>query len=279
MSDLVSAWLHWLEHDKQRAANTVRTYARTMRTLQCDPAHATVDDLSAWWATRTHLSPATRSNELAAVTSFYTWAIKWDHRPDNPARRLEAPKIAHTLPRPVPRHELIHMLDTFPPDLVRAVALGAYAGLRIHEAAALSWHDIDQEARRMVVLGKGAKERRVGVPPLLLDYLLPDTSANVVTGTRKAHSYQALTVRINRWMKQAHLERYRATSPDGDIADAGPAHTYHDLRKRYATKAAESGVGIKSIAASLGHASLATTAIYVESADADLDLIAMAACR
>ena len=73
-----------------------------------------------------------------------------------------------------------------PEDLRRGVALGAYAGLRAAETAALAWTDIDLDTRRARIVGKGQKTRVVALGVTLIDLLLPEvTGANVVTGTAR----------------------------------------------------------------------------------------------
>jgi hypothetical protein len=105
------------------------------------------------------------------------------------------------LPRPVSRADLRTLLDTLPDDLRRAVALGAYAGLRVSEVAALRWEDVDVESRRARILhGKGGKARVVALGSVLIDHLLPDVGGNVVTGTNEAMSAATLQRRINRAM-------------------------------------------------------------------------------
>ena len=54
----------------------------------------------------------------------------------------------------------------------RAIFLMLFAGLRISEAAALRWRDVDLEGRYLVVRdGKGGKDRSVPLHPILLTEL------------------------------------------------------------------------------------------------------------
>src|SRR5699024_12510203 len=99
------------------------------------------DGSETWWASRRDLSPRTRNNELAVLNAFYKWAIRYDYRTDNPARRIVPPVVREELPTPITSTELKQLLMFLEgePDLLRAAALGAYAGLRIGEADAASW--------------------------------------------------------------------------------------------------------------------------------------------
>ncbi|MFZ1285648.1 MAG: site-specific integrase, partial [Candidatus Phosphoribacter sp.] len=141
--------------------------------------------------------------------------------------------------------------------------LGAYAGLRVAEAAHLHWSHVDTDARRLIVRhGKGDKDRVVGMSVLLVDELLPNTGGNVVTGTHHELSPNALQQRVN-----AHL---KALGVEG---------TFHKLRARFATQALAHTGNLLAVSRALGHSSPSVTARYAATSDADLDLIAEAATR
>ena len=114
----------WIAHltQERRPANTVATARRVMRSLP-NASDATREDVEAWWASRSHLSPATRSNDLAILRTFYAWCRRWEHRDDDPTLRIDAPKVPRGLPRPMSRADLTRLLPTLPDDLRRAVKL------------------------------------------------------------------------------------------------------------------------------------------------------------
>lgn len=259
---LVNEFLDYLRLDAGRAPSTIATYARTFRTFP-NVATATREDVEAWWRARAENAVATRQNELSALRSFYKWAAIFEHRPlgDDPTYRIPALKTPRKQPHPISRHDLLHLLAVFPEDLRRAVCLGAYAGLRVSEAAHQTWEDIDLETNRIRVTGKGGNTRLVGISPVLLDSLLPNTGGNVVTAGGKPYSAERLQQKIN----QA-------------ITGAGVAATFHHLRHRFATQAL-SGANLLAVSRALGHVSPATTAIYAATSDADLDVIAATVVR
>ena len=259
---MTDQFLEWLRRDRNYSTNTIAAYRRVLATIN-DPETATQGDVEDWWLDRDHLSPATRRQELAALRSFYRWMIRWDHRDDDPTRRLDAPKMGHRLPRPMGREDLHRLLSVTSGEMRRAICLGAYAGLRVAEVAALDWADVDVEARRIIVRGgKGDKDRPVGLSPLLLDALLPVTGGNVVRAGERAYSANALQQKVNATI--------RAAGVDG---------TFHKLRSRFATVALASTGNLLAVSRALGHSSPATTAVYAATADSDLDLIADAVAR
>lgn len=263
MSALTEQYLTYLLNDRQMSPATVSGYRRTYRTFPGIDT-ATREDVEAWWSTRMHLSAGTRRVDLAAVRSFYNWCRIWEHRgpTDDPTHRIKPPRSGKRLPRPIGREDLHRILASTEGPLRRAVCLGAYGGLRVDEAAALDWRDLDRETSRIYIRGKGDKDRAVGLSPLLLDSLLPDTGGNVVRAGETPWSANLLQQKVN--------AAIRAAGVDG---------TFHKLRSRFATVALASTGNLLAVSRALGHSSPATTAIYAATSDSDLDLIAEAVTR
>lgn len=262
MTDPNQQFLLWAEHDRNRSPHTLARYKAVLGELStfADPLTATREQVEAWWESRYEFAPGTRANELACLRSFYRWATKFDHRTDDPTRRLDAPKVPNTVPRMIGRTDLERLLGELTvdaPDLRRAFALGGYAGLRVSECAELDWANIDVEQRRIYVRGKGMKERPVALSPLLLDYLLPDTGENVVTGGSGAYTGATLQRKVNRLM-----------------ARNGIKHTFHDLRKRGASLALSKGANPAGVRTMFGWSSMETVTHYAVVGDEELDRIA-----
>lgn len=256
---LVNAFFAWSTRDSRRSPRTIERYWYTLKQIP-SPSTATIAEFEEWWATRYELSPATRANELACLRTFFKWMTKFDHRPDDPTRRLDPPKVHTQVPRMVGRTEMDMLLGEATadyPDLRKVFALGAYAGLRISECAELDWKDIDVEQRRIYVTGKGAKERPVPLSPVLLDYLLPDTGGNVIRAGGKPYSGAVLQRKINRLM-----------------ARSGSQRTFHDFRKRAASIALSKGANPAAVRTMFGWASMETVTHYAVVGDAELDRIA-----
>lgn len=261
MTAVVEEWFAYLAQ-RNRSAETIRAYRSAMRRYPADPLTVTLEDAQAWWDDQDDKAPKTRQRELATVRSFYKWAIRFDHLTQDPTRRLDAPTQGRRLPRPVSRADLHKLLAGAPPDLYRAIALGAYAGLRVSEAASIVWADIVADEHRLYIRGKGDKDRVLGLSPLLLDAILPEVEGNVVTAGGTPYTAAALQRRVNRYM-----------------AAQGVPGTFHRLRARFATVALAETGNLLAVSRALGHASPSTTAVYALTSDSDLDLIAAAVSR
>lgn len=265
MSDLdshVTAWLDYLTR-AGRSPRTIQAYRSAMRHFITDPVNATVEDVETWWEAQDGKAPATRQRLRNTVRSFYSWAVAFDVVERDPSRRIPAPKQGRRLPRPISRTDLRRAMEAADPAVRRALALGAYAGLRVSEAAALDWKDVDLESRRVYVrAGKGDKDRVLALGSLLFDEIAPATTGNVVTAGGAVWSGDTLQRRVNRLFGRLGIES-----------------TFHKLRARFATVAlAESG-NLLAVSRALGHSSSATTAIYALTSDEDLDRISVAVER
>ena len=130
---IIEAFLAWASLDRRRSPHTIRRYEGVLASVGNAPS-ATREEIEQWWASRLHTSAATRANELACLRTFYKWATRFDHRDDDPTRRLDAPPIQNHVPRPISETNLRFLLGAPTegmPDIRRAIYLGAYAGLRV----------------------------------------------------------------------------------------------------------------------------------------------------
>lgn len=256
LEDPVAAeYIAWCRREQQ-PENTIRRRRTVLRSIE-SPSTISRDEVETWWYARTHLSKTTRANELAILRTFYRWCAFYDKRPDDPTVRIKAPKGRRGIPKPATDREwarlLAHVADLpkRSAELTRAIKLGAWAGLRVSEAAGLDWPDIDVDSRQARVVGKGGKERLVSLSKKLLDALGDDHGGNVVTG------------RPTGW-SGATLGKYANEA----IHDAiGPAVTFHKLRHRYGTKAYRATKDPKALAEQMGHSSTETTMTFYAAAD------------
>ena len=257
----VEQWLEYLAR-AGRSPRTIASYRSTMSHYLPEPASATVEDAETWWAGQDGKSVPTRQRLRNTVRSFYTWAVAFDIVERDPTRRIPSPSQGRRLPRPISRNDLRRAMDGAGPEVRRALALGAYAGLRVSEVAALDWANVDLESRRIYVRGKGDKDRAVSLGPLLYDEIAPSGTGNVVTATTRAWSGDTLQRRVNRL-----------------FARLGIKATFHKLRARFATVALADSGNILAVSRALGHSSPGVTAIYALTSDEDLDRISAAVER
>jgi integrase len=264
LDPLASEFIAWC-HRENIPENTIRRRASVLRSLGC-PGTASREEVEAWWAATAGLAASSRANALSCLRTFYEWCQIWEKRADDPTVRIRPPKTPKGVPRPVTRRQLEQLLASLEKrgrlDLLRAVYLGAYAGLRVSEAARLQWTDVDLDRRRARVTGKGNKTRTVALSAALVDRLLPDTGGNVVTGQADGLDPDVLRQRANRALRRA-----------------GIPCTFHQLRHYYGTTGYRATRDLIALGKQMGHASTSTTAGYADAEDEVADAIAEAVVR
>jgi integrase len=218
---------------------------------------ATADELADWLA-REGWALETRSSYYGHLRSFFRWACnpvdpKLDY---DPSAALRRPKVPTSTPRPVTEDELAFALAVADEPWLLSVKLGAFAGLRAAEIAAIPREEINEQHMR--VKGKGGKIRTVP-------------------------THHAV------WAAVKDLPRGRiAFRPDGIVPDGDWLSTYagryfrsigmpnvtiHRFRHRYGTMLLRSkalggaGADLRTVQELMGHASPATTAKYTAITD------------
>jgi len=144
-------------------------------------------------------------------------------------------------------------------------------GMRLSEALGLRLADVDLDGATVTVLGKGNKERRLGLSPRLLADLKPYLR-------KRAAALTALGLPDARWVfpndvggrlsAKAIQQRLRLYGQTAGID--GVRVSPHTLRHTYAVSFVRSGGDPFTLQKVLGHTSLETTRRYVELADDDV---------
>ena len=127
-------------------------------------------------------------------------------------------------------------------------------GLRISKAATLEIGAIDRANSQLRIIGKGDRERLVPLPQPVLGGL---------RALWKTHRHPRWLFPNHYGAKSANPQVLRRAFQDAARA-AGIKRrvTPHALRHSYATRLLESGIDTRVVQILLGHAHIATTAIY-----------------
>jgi site-specific recombinase XerD len=270
---VIADFLTDLAHSN-RSAHTRQAYAADLARFSSSytgPVDGiTADVLRAFFATRTHLSPATRARTQAALASFLGWSYRHEVIETLPMARVERVRLDPPRPRGLKREQIDAILATIPATKQRdrlLFRLIVETGLRVGEALALYVEDLDltRDDEHVTVVGKGNQRRTI-----LLDdaRLVRDIRAYLKrNGYRHGPLFRAeKNGRGGPLRYQSVQERWQQY-----CTHAGVACTLHQLRHSHATELVNAGVSLATIRKRLGHKNLQTTLRYAEQSDAAAD--------
>jgi integrase/recombinase XerD len=281
---LVALYLDMLAAERGAGANTLAAYGRDLSDFTTylsgrrrSVANAATDDLRAYLAelARRGMTPATVARRLSAIRQLYRFLYAEGQRKDDPAAVLEGPKRARPLPKTLSIAEVDRLLRTaatsdpkLPPAMqLRATRLACliemlYAtGLRVSELVALPISAARQDARVLIVRGKGNKERLV---PL-------NDAAKRATANYLALLKQSKADAQSKWLfpsfgESGHLTRQHLARELKALAAAAGLRASqispHVLRHAFASHLLHNGADLRVVQTLLGHADISTTQIY-----------------
>ena len=281
-SYVVKNFVTYLEIEKNRSPNTVRTY-KTDLELFLEFASATgiknLDSLELntfrlWLADQKKKgsSNSTISRRSSTVRVFSTWAFQKGLIKTDPAVRLISPKVNRTLPNVLAQKQASNLMQTASnlDDEENSVTIRMRdhavlevlysSGIRVSELTGLDIKDLDFTRCTMRVIGKGNKERVVpfGQPAkeAIQTYL---TKARAELANEKSGNALFLGTRGKRLdTRQVRRILTNAIARVEGLVNVSP----HDLRHSAATHMLEGGADLRIVQELLGHSSLATTQKY-----------------
>lgn len=199
----------------------------------------------------------TISRKVSALKSYFKYLESEGIIDDNPMSLISNPKIEKNLPNYLNYNDLDKLLNY--PDISKKEGLRDAlilemlysSGCRVSELANIKVKDINFKERKIIILGKGNKERFVYYGSKcenLLNKYLKDSREYLFTN-KHGNKLNERTIRkiVDDTSRKAGLEVHV---------------TPHTLRHTYATHLLNEGADLKSVGELLGHENLSTTQIY-----------------
>jgi integrase/recombinase XerD len=283
---LIELFLDMLAAERGAGANTLAAYRRDLQDLSSALAtqgsaiaRAGTDELRDYLGTLATrgFKASSVARRLSAIRQLYRFLYAENRRRDDPAAVLEGPKRALALPKILSIADVDCLLkqahadavdpERQAPERLRAARLACllevlYAtGLRVSELVALPVSAARQDARMLVVRGKGEKERLVplndSAKRAMADYL-----ALLAKRPQRAET---------KWLfpsfgESGHLTRQHfARDLKALAAKAGLKAAQvspHVLRHAFASHLLHNGADLRVVQTLLGHADISTTQIY-----------------
>lgn len=211
-------------------------------------------------------SPRSQARMVSALRGFYNYAHREGMMAENPALKLEAPRLGRPLPDTLSETDVERLLAA--PDLDsalehrdRAMMELLYAtGLRVSELVNLTLPEINLRQGVVRVMGKGSKERIVPMGAAAVDCLtgyLASSRPELLDGRSSealfpgragaSLSRQAFWYRLRAYAGRIGMKKH--LSP-------------HTLRHAFATHLLNHGADLRVVQLLLGHSDLSTTQIY-----------------
>lgn len=217
------------------------------------------------------LSKSSIERKISTLKSFFKFLYRRGIIEDNPARMLKFPKKEKYLPNVFNVDDIFTLLDlpdkSTPMGMRDALILELLygTGVRVSELVGLDRNVVDLNGMRILVRGKGKKERIVPLAPELIS-LIKDyykVMYDIVSEGRVVESDALIINRLGSRMTDRTIRRV----VEAYLKKAGLPLDYspHSFRHTFATHLLEGGADLRSIQELLGHESLATTQKYTHS--------------
>jgi len=280
LKQAITDYLAYCEYQKKLSAKTIKAYTIDLEQLRQHTASENIPVKVKISAFITHLhktySPRTVKRKIASVRAFLNHLEFEEIIPENPMKRIKTKfQIPQMLPRTIPLMIIETILRTAYQELKQAqttYALNAAmrnaamlellfaTGLRVSELCSINADHIDLGDGKILIMGKGAKERALQIGNQeVLSILRRYAEANVVHIRKAGYFFvNRLSSRISEQSVRFLIKRLCVK------AAVGQNITPHMFRHSFATLLLEEDVDIRYIQRMLGHSSILTTQIYTQ---------------
>ena len=282
MEKLLKLFYEYLENEKKASSNTLQSYKRDLKQfrqyLEYKDAHYNkidsdfingyIEDMK-----EEGKKSSTILRAIAAIRSFYQFALRKGKIKKDPTEKVHSPKIEKRVPSILTTKEVEKLLSQ-PKDVDvkgirdKAMLEFAYAtGMRVTEIISLNIEDVNLE-EGFVTCRHGGKQRNIPLGKMALKALREyiDKSRNQLIKDNEENSLfvningrrltrQGFWKIIKYYKEQAHIDK--------DI-------TPHVLRHSFATHLLQNGADIKAIQVMLGHTDIASTQVYMQFQDEEI---------
>lgn len=281
--------LRWMA-EQQYAQTTATTYSETVklfaRRFPLPVERVTEEHLIEFLTTDTNgrptrRAPATIQRQRTTLRMLFRWAHRRGLVRSNPAADLLDLSVGRGQRRGgrwLTRDQASALIDAIDIDEPRQhrdrtlIVVALLTGLRRAELAAARWRDVDIEAGRLSVFGKGAKPATIGLPPeaceALADWRL--CAHGELGRAQRANAPIFPTGRTGGGLRCERFYRIDWTRPltPGGICRIIAQHAQdaglgvlgtHDLRRTFAGWLDEDGVDLAGIQAALRHSGPSVT--------------------
>ena len=223
------------------------------RSVSHPPDAVTKEHITTWFGQQ-RWARETRRSYRSAVRGFFAHLYESGHIDNDPAANLPTVSQESPIPRPAPDAAWLWALEHARPRVQLMLRLAAEAGLRRAEVSQVHDNDLDPCGPRLLVHGKGARDRVIPISDDLADQIALGPRGH----TPRDRSASGYLFPNN---TGGHLAPITVGLLITDVLPEG--WTMHTLRHRFATRAYRATRNLRAVQILLGHASVATTQRYL----------------
>ena len=202
------------------------------------------------------------TRKIASLRRYFGWLVRNGVMPSDPTSGVHTPSDSGRLPKVLTSDQLEALLvstDLEAPQWrtsrdTAVVELLYGSGLRVSELCGMDINSVNVKAQAIVVMGKGAKERRVPMSEPSLDALTIWIKFRHEVVTSEGEPALFLNTRGRR-LAPRDVRRII------DSRSESPTHP-HALRHTFATHLLDNGADLRAVQELLGHRDVATTQRY-----------------
>ena len=275
MDDALKKFTDYLKYERNYSDYTVLNYKDDLKKLEdftnrenisyLDLEYSDIRRYLMYLKNDLHEKNSSICRILSAIRTFYNFLLNKGYTNNNPFVYISGPKKEKRLPRYFEYNEMEELFSV--PNLKtslgqrdRLILELLYAsGMRVGELCSVKVRDINRSERKIIIVGKGNKERLTYYGEYceeILDLYLKD-------GYKKLNKNNIDYLLINnkgtrlteRGVRDILTRIIKKTSIDKNISP-------HMIRHTFATHLINEGASVLSVQKLLGHESIAATSIY-----------------
>lgn len=283
MTILVRRFQAYLLSTRRRSVLTADVYVREIEMLENflstqgkTPLDAIGEDLLTYLVKRSQsgLQRTTMARIIASLHSFYRFCLNEKLRTDDPSIQIHTPRQDRNLPDVLDPESIEHVLESIDistPNGLRDRALFELiysCGLRISEAAGLTFQQLYLKEKLLRVLGKRKKERLIPFGDeaffWMMRYL---TEARPLLEKHGKSDFVFLNQEGRGISRKGIWKRFSQIR-----TKSGVKAKVHTFRHSFATHLLAGGADLRTVQELLGHTDIATTQIYTHIDEASLGM-------
>ena len=274
---LITAFLRYLEHEKNYSQNTINAYKTDLMSFRrfCEVEFDQVvikdihySQIRSWIVFLVNKEVSNRSinRKISSLKTFYNFLQKIDEIKINPLAKHKALRVQKKIQTSFDEGEVKKVLDILNEEEVDfesvrnrlIVELFYSTGIRRIELINIKEKDIDYDSKRIKVLGKRNKERYV----MLLTSVL--NTLNQYLSMKKEYEIDGVEELLitKKGSKIYETLVYRIINLYFSRVSTKVKKSPHILRHSFATHLLNNGASLNSVKELLGHSSLASTQVY-----------------